>query len=126
MACAVVDSRSPRPALPAKVEVEIDALDAHALLAVHADQRAQPAAAQQVAEEQETAMEGDEDDVTAQAAAPLSLHCPGLSGLSNGTLHSARLAMELRHETKHAAEKERVKQQERKDRAGCEQLDWYE
>ena len=55
---------------PAEVEVEIDALGA--LLAAHADRGAQPAAAQQVAEEQETTMDGAEDDVTAQAAAQLS------------------------------------------------------
>ena len=58
------------PAPPAEDEGAINALET--LLAEHAEPGAQPAAAQQLAEEQETGMDGIEDDAPAPEAVPLS------------------------------------------------------
>ena len=94
--------------------MEINAPDA--LLAAHAEPGAQPAAAQQVAEEHEAGMDGAEDVVAAPAAVPLSQE----------EWIEQRNAAFAAEAAKHAAEKVRVRQQEREDQADLEQADWYE
>ena len=105
---------SPPSAAPGEDENETDALAA--LLAAQAAPAEQPAAAQQVEGDQAAAMDGAEDE----AAAPVPVRMPQVELIDQ---RNAAFAADAR---KHAAEKERVKQQEHEDQLDCDQADWYE
>ena len=105
---------SPPPASPKEAEDETDALAA--LLAAQAAPEAQPAAPHQVEGEPEAAMDGDGNETTAPVAAQMS----------QVELIEQRNAAFTADAAKHAAEKERVRQEEVQGQMDCDQADWFE